>query len=131
MMNETNEFSFLLKPSTIPNSGVGVFAAHDISNGTKLALFDYEYKSRVMKEEDLKEPFIHYCVAQEDGTWRCPRAFNRMEAGWYLNHSTEPNAINKSDAYYATRDIKSGEEILIDYNNLGEPEDKKEDYYKN
>jgi SET domain-containing protein len=54
-----------------------------------------------------------------------------MEVGWYLNHSFEPNAACKEpDEFYASRDITAGEEVLIDYNSLDEPEDKKDDFYK-
>jgi SET domain-containing protein len=129
-MDSTNEFSFILKPSLITGAGVGVFAAHDIKAGAKLALFPENYSSRIRYENETPEPFIHHCVAQADGTWRGPEDFRRMEIGWYLNHSTTPNAINKPDSYYSLQDIKQDEEIVIDYNNLGEPEDKKEDYYR-
>lgn len=33
-MDETTEFSFILKPSTIAGAGVGVFAVEDIKRGT-------------------------------------------------------------------------------------------------
>jgi SET domain-containing protein len=33
------------------------------------------------------------------------------------------------DDFYALRDIAAGEEILIDYNELSEPEDKKDAFY--
>lgn len=51
--------------------------------------------------------------------------------GWYINHSREPN-IHKigEDHIVTSRAIKAGEEILIDYNQLNEPEHLKEDYYK-
>jgi len=34
-------------------------------------------------------------------------------------------------SFFAKKDVKAGEEITIDYNNLDEPENAKEDYYKN
>ena len=37
---------------------------------------------------------------------------------------------SKRGNIYALEDIKAGEEILIDYNCLNEPEHLKEDYYK-
>ncbi len=54
-----------------------------------------------------------------------------MEIGWYVNHSNTPNAHHLNYKYYALRDIKAGEEIVIDYNTLEEAEEAKEDYYKN
>ncbi len=53
-----------------------------------------------------------------------------MPIGWYLNHAKVPNASrDKSYRWYASRDIKAGEEITIDYNSLEEPEEAKEGYY--
>ena len=60
----------------------------------------------------------------------CPNDFSHMSIGWYLNHSSNPNAEHKNYVYYSIRDIKAGEEILIDYNTLEEPEELKENYYK-
>jgi SET domain-containing protein len=55
-----------------------------------------------------------------------------MEIGWFLNHSETPNIIKKSDGLvYAVTDIQAGDEILMDYNQLNEPESMKESYYKN
>ena len=39
MKNITDRFSFILKPSTIVNGGVGVFALNDIAKGTYMELF--------------------------------------------------------------------------------------------
>ena len=61
---------------------------------------------------------------------RCPKDFGCMEIGWYLNHSKTPNAYHRNYEYYALRDIKTGEEITVDYNTLEEPEEAKENYYK-
>lgn len=60
-----------------------------------------------------------------------------MEIGWYINHSSTPNVgrrncpeRNGEHRLYTIKDIKAGDEIVVDYNELGEPEDVKEDYYK-
>jgi SET domain-containing protein len=130
MQNKTNEFSFILKPAEY---GVGVFAAHGIKEGTYLRLFREEDDSRtaiVRKKEDVPEYFRQFCVSRGE-TLRCPSDFGRMEIGWHLNHSKTPNAQHRNYNYYALRDIKEGEEITIDYNTLEEPEDAKQEYYKN
>jgi SET domain-containing protein len=131
MQNSTDEFSFLLKPS---EHGIGVFAAHDIKKGTYLRFFGGETEetdvSVVRKKEDVPEPFRQYCMDRGD-TLRCPKDFGRMEVGWHLNHSKTPNAYHRNYDYYALRDILTGEEITIDYNSLEEPEEAKEDYYRN
>ena len=130
MQNITTEFSFILKPS---EHGVGVFATHDIKEGTYLIFFAEETEltnlTVIRKNEDVPELFQQYCVDRGE-TLVCPRDFGRMEIGWHLNHSKTPNAYHKNYDYYALRDIKAGEEITIDYNTLEEPEEPKEDYYK-
>lgn len=126
MEDKTNEFSFTLKPS---DYGVGVFATHDIKEGTYLRLFGDSSSYIMRKKEDVPEYWSNYCVSRGEELV-CPRDFGAMQVGWYLNHSKNPNAIHKNYEYYALRAIKAGEEILIDYNTLEEPEGSKEDYYK-
>jgi SET domain-containing protein len=130
-MREMNEFSFILGPSSIIDAGIGVFATRDIATGSRLDLFPPGYISRRRHESEIDLQFIKYCDAEEDGYWRTPDDFSRMEVGWYLNHSFEPNATCKeADEFYALRDIAAGDEVLIDYNELNEPEDKKDAFYK-
>lgn len=132
-----SEFSFILKPS--PLRGIGVFATHALSAGT--VLFSGTHKVRTLHVKDIPQEFIKYCVLVNDEECLCPERFDRIEIGWHLNHSSGPNiALMKQNAdaigsstdsrMYVIKDIKAGEEILIDYNSLNEPEHLKEDYYK-
>lgn len=129
-MNQTNEFSFVLKPST---HGVGVFATHDISKDAHLRLFGdgekIDLRSQRRNKNSVPEPFRDYCMDRGE-TLVCPEDFGRMQLGWYLNHSSNPNAYRDKDfKWYALKHIKAGEEILIDYNSLEEPDEAKEPYY--
>jgi SET domain-containing protein len=129
--NQTDEFSFVLKPA---EHGVGVFAAHDIKEGTYLRLFgdyvsDDEHNDVMRNKEDVPEAFHIYCADRGDKLW-CPVDFGAMPIGWYLNHSGVPSAFHKNYHWYAARDISKGEEITIDYNTIEEPEEAKEDFYK-
>lgn len=128
--SETTEFSFILKPS---EHGIGVFAAHLIKNGSYLRLFgnekEREHRVRLLKSEGVPELFSQYCVARE-GYLSCPLDFGNMPVGWYLNHSKNPNASHRNYDWYAVRDIVEGEEILIDYKSLEEPNESRESYYK-
>lgn len=129
-MNETSEFSFYLKPST---HGVGVFAVHDIVKGTHLRLFgNLEAKASMLRPKDQVPEFFHqYCMDRGDEL-ECPIDFGAMHLGWYLNHSKQSNATHDHNfEWYAARDIKAGEEILVDYNSLEEPDDARSDYYNN
>ena len=122
----TNEFSFLLKPSKY---GVGVFAAHDIVKGTYLKLFGDE-SVRTMQRSEVPEIFQDYCVGKGE-MLTCPTDFSAMHVGWYLNHSKDGfNAKHQNFKWFASRDIKAGEEMLVDYNTLEENEEDKQDYYR-
>ena len=130
-MNKTSEFSFILKPS---DYGVGVFAVHDINKGTHLRLFGdnetIDLRSIERSKDAVPEAFRQHCMDRGD-TLICPEDFGRMHVGWYLNHSKTPNTYRDDDfKWYALRNIKSGEEITIDYNSLEEPAEAREDFQK-
>ncbi len=121
----------MLKVSKIPGAGVGVFATHDIEKGTEIVFFPKDYEFRKLPKEKIPEEFLKLTAALGDGLYLCAHRFDRMEICWYLNHSDSPN-IDMIDltTYKANSDIKKGEEILMDYNQLNEPESEKQDYYK-
>ncbi len=135
---EWTEFSFILKPS--PLGGIGVFATHDIPSGAPL--FDPNgHRVKVLKIKDVPKELICYCVYISDEECWCPERFDRMEIGWYINHSSTPNVATKGEAvlddtncikpqFYALKNINAGDEIVMDYNQLNEPEHLKEDYYR-
>ncbi|MCC2667313.1 MAG: hypothetical protein K0R24_1400 [Gammaproteobacteria bacterium] len=119
------EFSFILKPSTL--GGVGVFATHDIPKGT--SFFSGSPSPRRMNPKNIPADFIKYCIFISDEECLCPERFDRMNIGWYINHSSEPNIGKNSDSLISICDIQAGEEILLNYNELNEPEHLKEAYY--
>jgi hypothetical protein len=133
-----SEYSFILKPS--PLAGVGVFATHDITAGSPIFDHTRPSTSRVLKSKDLPEAMRHYVIYLNDEECLAPERFDRMEIGWYLNHSTEPNIEKRSvgsegsvldrPRFFAIKDIKAGDEIVINYNHLNEPEHLKENYYR-
>lgn len=113
---ETDELSFVLKPSKI--AGVGVFITHPVKQGTYLALFYEDTVRRVPYSEMEKNPQLKaFCLVYgiERREYVCvPHNFTYMELGWFLNHSTTPNAVHDGK-WIAARDIEAGEEITIDY----------------
>lgn len=122
-----NEFSCILKPSTL--GGIGVFAAHDLPLG--MQVFTSKSLRRQMKIKDISPDFLKYCIFLNDEECFCPERFDRMEIGWFLNHSYDPNIEKISSENVVTvKEIKTGEELLIDYNKLNEPEHLKEPYYR-
>lgn len=132
MKNITSGLSFILKPSSIKDAGIGVFALHDIAKGTYMELFLKDFQEELRDSEDIPEELRGYCLDHEGGGILCPKFFNRMDIGNYLNHSENPNLrYEKGKGYYASRDIKAGEELFGNYRELGEPEDARDHYYKN
>jgi SET domain-containing protein len=129
-MPTVNEFSLILKPSTIPDAGIGVFAAEDIIKGAEV--FTVVDSPAVLRpKSEVPAEFEKFCIEQDDDMYLAPKRFDRMEVTWFLNHSYKPNIVRNGDVYHAIRDIKKGEEVIMDYNDIGEPEHLKEDYYKN
>jgi hypothetical protein len=132
MKNETNGFSFILKPSVAVPGGVGVFVLHDVAEGTHMALFLDDFEEAVYETHEVPEALQAYCLDQEDGKILCPKLFNRLDIGNYINHSSKHQNLRyeKGKGYFASRDIKEGEELLGDYKELGEPKDTWEEYYR-
>jgi SET domain-containing protein len=115
--DHTDEASFLLRPCA---HGIGVFAAHEISQGTYLRL----YRSleadppRKVRRTEVPGEFIKYCLDLDNEYVMRPNDFGHMEIVWFLNHSDQPNARHEAHRYYALRDIAAGDEITIDYGTL-------------
>lgn len=126
-MQKCDEFSFILKPSG--NLGIGVFATYDIKKGSQL--FDIETSYRKLSIKNIPKEFQKYCVFLNDEECICPERFDRMEIGWFINHSSTPNCTkNTNNKIISIKDIRAGEEVFIDYNELNEPEHLKEPYYR-
>lgn len=127
---EWTEFSFVLKPSSL--GGIGVFAIHDIPVGTIKTSIHKKVTPRTMKVKEVPPELLKYCVYLSDEECHCPERFDRMEIGWYLNHSDYPNiAKNSNNETVVVRPIRAGDEVLLDYNQLNEPDHLKEAYYFN
>lgn len=111
-----------LKPSKI--HGVGVFAIKKIRRGTRLFFDDLDEMVWV-KEATVKRLPKEIARLYEDFPPRtderlgCPRSFNRLTMGWYLNESTRPNvACTGNYDFKALKDIKAGEELTVDYSSF-------------
>lgn len=118
---QTDEFSFVLKPSGA--RGIGVFTTHGIARGTPLRLFPDGATREFTREQLNRDPRLKrfcefYGVDIGPGSSVAPD-FGRMSVGWFLNHSETPNA-NRNDEwdYFASRDIAANEEVTIDYREL-------------
>ena len=132
MLDRTGEMSFILKPS---KHGIGVFITHGVKEDTELVdLFSFDagglnadlkagnirfIRMEQVSDQPLLQAFCDFYGVEIDGGYAIAKRFNRMDIGWYLNHSDQPNARRDNTYhYYALRDIKGGEEIFIDYSTL-------------
>ncbi len=112
-----------LRPSKI--HGVGVFAIRPIPKGTLLFSSDEEIcwiegKEIAKLPKTLRELYEDFCIIK-DGRYGCPRNFNDLTMGWYLNDSTTPNIVVDEDYnLWAVRDIAEGEELTIDSSRFSE-----------
>ncbi|MBI4599459.1 SET domain-containing protein [Candidatus Uhrbacteria bacterium] len=70
--------------------------------------------------EGVKEMVRDFCVT-EDGAYLIPtQTLNLLNISFFVNHSSEaPNLEAREEkgdmTFYTLRDIKEGEELLVDY----------------
>jgi SET domain-containing protein len=123
----SNNTYVMLKPS--PIEGIGVFAIRDIPKGCRQMFSKPDVNDRwitVTKEEVAALPpharFIvgNYCL-YDDGNYFVPDdGFKKNDLSLFLNHADTPNiiSINEGDYFETIRDIKNGEELVIDYGEI-------------
>ncbi|HVP05464.1 MAG TPA: SET domain-containing protein-lysine N-methyltransferase, partial [Dehalococcoidia bacterium] len=90
--------------------GRGVFAMRDFKRGE--FIFRRRH-ARVVTQEELSslsaDEIMHMCELDWD------RYAILLPPGCYLNHSCDPNAMRSGVKVFAWRDIRAGDEIVIDY----------------
>lgn len=115
----------MMKPS--PVHGNGVFALRDIPKG-KRGLFSKNIGEWIKVErseidtlpQHSKELVETYCLFDEDYYYVPDYGFKVMDIVIFLNHSETPNivSINDGEDFETLREIKSGEELFIDYGEI-------------
>jgi SET domain-containing protein len=123
----SNNTYVMLKPS--PIEGIGVFAIRDIPKGCREMFSKPDVNDQwitITKEEVAALPahaqFIigNYCLYDDDNYFVPDNGFKKTDLSLFLNHADTPNiiSINEGDYFEAVRDIKSGEELVIDYGEI-------------
>ena len=114
-----------LKPSLLHKGGIGVFAILPIKRGqvifdTKGANCTYVPATKLTRLPAPVQKMYTDFAMQVNEIFYTPRDFTRMGMFWYICHSNKPNCRfregSKDNAYVATRNIKAGEEICVNYN---------------
>lgn len=130
-MEPEDEIFVRAAPSGI--HGVGVFAVSEIPQGRTVQLWSDEELRLIPKDCTglLRKMVLTYGVETADG-FLCPKDFNRVEIGWYINHSDDPNMTYADDiTLRALRGVAPGEELTINYEEIeGEFHEPPEKYSK-
>ncbi len=126
LLTELAQHTFVaLKPS--PIEGIGVFAITDIKEGqTGIFSKDKSEWIAVTKAEVEALPahsrFLveNHCLYDDEHYFIPEYGFKMIDLVVYLNHSDDPNvrSINEGEDFVALRDIKAGEELLINYGEI-------------
>ena len=115
--------------SHIKGAGLGLFADQDIPKGEIIYLFDEglepsfpSIKNIIGHTEIISKHLLKFVYCYKNNYYYC------LDEAKYMNHSEDPNCSDnvKFNGTIAARDIKKGEELTCNYNNLGVTEfDKK------
>lgn len=123
----SNNIWVMLKPS--PIEGIGVFALRNIPKGCK-EMFgkpddESDWVTISKKEIDALPPHVqfmvgNYCLFDAEHYFVPAQGFKKMDISLFLNHSAQPNiiSINEGDYFETLREIKEGEELVIDYGEI-------------
>jgi SET domain-containing protein len=119
-----------LQPSAV--HGIGVFAICDIPKGCS-TIFSKEtgewIELSMAEAEQLpahtREFIETYYLYDEHNYFIPAHGCKIMDMANYLNHSDKPNIISVAEgaSFIALRDIKKGEELLVDYKAIVEDAD--------
>ena len=123
----SNNTYVMLKPS--PIEGIGVFAIRDIPRGCRdmFSKPDSNDNWITVPKTDVETlpphaQFIvgNYCLYDEENYFIPDNGFKKIDVSLFLNHADIPNiiSINDGDYFEAVRDIKAGEELLVDYGEI-------------
>lgn len=115
-------------------SGIGLFADQNILKGdtiwkmtniSVLKITPVEYKSlSTIEQVFIKEK--DYYWTDKDNNYMIP-----IDDSRFINHSANPNIVDSDDnTCVASKNIKQGEELTIDYKTLV-PKENWENYYAN
>jgi SET domain-containing protein len=126
LLAELSQHTFvMIKPS--PIDGIGVFAIRDIPKGCR-EMFSKgigEWIKVPRTEVEALPPHSKtlvetYCLFDEDNYFIPDYGFKVMDLVNFLNHSDQPNiiSVNEGEFFETIRDIKAGEELLVDYGEI-------------
>ena len=120
----TNTY-LVLKPSVV--NGIGVFAIRDIPAGCRGMFSEPENNWIEISKKEItnlpvyaRELVYSYCVFDNDSYYVPDYGFKIIDLVNFLNHSESSNIkpINGGEFFEAIREIKAGEELFMNYEDL-------------
>lgn len=121
------EIYVALKPS--PVHGIGVFAICDIPKGCRTIFSKTAGEWIKLSFEEVEQLPTHsrnlietYCLYDDTHYFVPDHGIKLMDLVLYLNHSAVPNivSINEGEQFEALREIKEGEELLVNYGTIAD-----------
>jgi SET domain-containing protein len=121
------EFYIALQPSGI--HGIGVFAIADIPAGYKNLFsantggwIEISFAEAAQLPPHAKEFIETYYLYDQEKYFLPDHGCKIMDLANYLNHSNTPNIVSVNDGEYfeTLREIKKGEELLVNYGSIVE-----------
>ena len=132
LLKELTDHTYvMLKPSAI--AGIGVFSIRDIPKGCRemfskpspddkwIPIDRNEVNSLSKQARDLIE---NYCLYDDAHYFVPAEGFKKIDLSLFLNHSDQPNiiSIDHGEFFETLREIRLGEELLIDYGEIVDEE---------
>ncbi|ADO67451.1 hypothetical protein crov417 [Cafeteria roenbergensis virus] len=121
--NKINETLYKVAPS--PLEGVGLFALGDIKEGTHILEDRIKPTGNFYNTEELKhlnQNFVRtmqdYWCLSSDGKTFIPNNPHILSPVNFINHSDNPNVKHMGNYFLVIKNIKEGEEILENYNQV-------------
>lgn len=128
LLQELKHETFVaLQPSGI--HGIGVFAITDIPKGCRTLFSKNTGGWITLSFEEAEQLPAHsrefietYYLYDEENYFIPDHGCKVMDMASYLNHSATPNiqSVNHGECFEALRDIKAGEELVVDYGEIVE-----------
>jgi SET domain-containing protein len=113
------------RKSTIPGAGQGLFTLESIRRGDLVIRYTSENIKLITEEEFQREVDAGNEVYKATGMrwlgrWFCVASYRNpgyvgSSLEFYVNHSKEPNLFHVLGNLIALRDIRQGEELLMNY----------------
>lgn len=114
-----------IRPSSKPELGMGLFTLQDINKGDII----WQYKQDLDVCVDVNHlntlTYVQQDFLNKYGWREDDRFYLSCDNSKYINHSaSDANLVcGEADITYASRDIKAGEELFIDYGSFDDDYD--------